>query len=438
MNVLFRDAAAWPVRGQYDVVVVGAGPGGFTAAVTAARLGLKTLVIERYGFPGGVGTHGCCTHLMGFGAQGRQIVGGVADELVRMLDAMGQARFMLVPSRQPEARPIGDRPLNDNICFTIEGMRVGCNRMLEQAGVERLYYTSLVGAVVEGDRVTAAAIDNADGPGLVKAKVFIDATGDANLVWRAGGEVREAPTEESMTKTILLRMGGVRNFNRDVVGPRYEKLYKEGRAPFDNQDHFMGLAQVNPGEVLLNFTLTPGNALDAADLTRMDIELREQCLLAAEWFRNHFSEFAESFLVDTAIHVGVRVGRNMVGVETIMEKDIDEGTPVEEPVSLGSRNLGGHGLKKFSDDWARSYPGVRGIPMKALAHGRLQNVLAAGRCISAEHRTLSSFRLMARCMAIGQAAGTMASEAVSSGCAVQEIEYGAVRPVLERQGAILE
>lgn len=439
MDYLFQSAAVWPVVGEYDVAVVGAGPGGLGAAVAASRLGARTVVVERYGFPGGVATTACCPYLMGFAVGGRQIVGGVADELVRELDAMGQGRFTTHPTRLPETRPIGSRPLLENVQTSVEGVRVAANRLLERAGVIRCYYTSVIGAVVgDGSTVSAIAVDNAGGPALLKARVFIDATGDANLVWRAGGEVCEASVEDSMTKTMLVRVGGVVDFNREVVAKRYRELFEAGLGPFPNQDQFMGMALLNPGEVLLNFPLVIGNALSAAELTRMDIELREQAFLTVNWFRESFPEFSECFLMDTGVGVGVRAGRCIVGRETITCRDLDEGTDVAEPVALATRSYGGHGLKRFSEGWAKSNSGLRGIPLGTLLCAQLGNVVAAGRAISAEPRAISSFRLMSRCTAIGQAAGVVSALAAREGTVPVEVGYGSVRDALLAQGAMLE
>ena len=435
---VFSPAAQWPCRGEHDVVVVGAGPGGLGAAIAASRLGARTLLVERYGFPGGVAATACCPFLMGFAAHGRQVVAGVADELVRELDRMGEARFTTYPDRVPDPVPIGSRPLLENVLTSVEGVRVAANRLLARDGVERLYYTSLIGALVDDGRIRALGIDNADGPGLLRASVFVDATGDANLVWRAGGAVRCAAPEEAMTKTMLVRVGGVVDFRRSQAAAQYEEAFRAGRAPFPNQDRFMAMALLNPGEVLLNFPLVIGDALNAADLTRMDGELREQVVTTVDWFRRHINGFEQAYLLDTGVGVGVRAGRGIVGRETITAADLDHGTPVAEPVALGVRGYGGHGLRSFTDGWAKGNPGLRGIPFACLVPAGLDNVLVAGRAISAEPRVLTSIRLMARCAAIGQAAGVAAALAAAGAATVPKVEYAAVREVLLAQGAILE
>lgn len=434
---VFQPASDWRVIGEYDVVVIGAGPGGIGAAVAAADAGANTLIVDKRGFAGGVATGCCCPYLMGFAAEGRQIVAGVADRLVRELDHMGQAAFRTDPHATPERQPIGDRPLLANVVTSIEGIRLAANRLLDRCGVTRLYYTSLLSASVERERLGAAALDRADGPGLVLSKCFVDATGDANLVWRAGGQVREAPVQDAMTKTILIRVGGVSEFDRIAVGEAFKRLVEQDRVPLKEQNNFMGFALLNPGEVLLNFTLTAGNGLSSAELTRMDTELREQVPTTIEWFRAEIPGFAECYLLDTAVEVGVRAGRSIVGIETITQDAVDADAPVAEPIALGTRSYGGHGLEKFRSPWAKQQRGVRGIPWRALLPVSFGNVAAAGRAISCEPRVIDTFRLMARCTAIGQAAGVTAALAARRNSSCLDVGYAAVREELLRQGAIL-
>ena len=434
---IFRPASEWPTIAEYDVAVIGAGPGGIGAAIAAADVGASTVIVEKYGFPGGVATMSCCPYLMGFAAEGRQIVGGVADCLVRELDKIGQAAFRMDPHAVPERKPIGDQPLLTNVVTSVEGVRLAANRLLASSGVARLYYTSMIGADVDGDRVAAVAVDRADGPGLIRAKCVVDATGNANLVWRAGGDVREAPVQDSMTKTILIRVGGAPDFDRVAIGETFKRLVEQSRVPLKEQTQFMGLALLNPGEALLNFTLVPGNGLSSEELTRMDVELREQIPLAVEWFRAEIPGFSDCFLVDSAVGVGVRAGRGMVGLETITQEAVDNDIPVAEPVALGTRGYGGHGLKEFRSAWAKQQPGIRPIPWKALLSASFGNVAAAGRAISCEPRVIDTFRLMSRCMAIGQAAGISAALAAQRGTSILDVGYDAVRDELLKQGAIL-
>jgi hypothetical protein len=434
---VFSSAENFPVRGGYDVVVVGAGPGGFSAAIAAARAGMKTLLIERYGFPGGVATTCCCPYLMGYSVGARQIIGGIGDELVRRLDKMGEARIKFPGTGLIDPAPIGDRRL-DNVVISIEGMRIVVNRLLAESGAETLFYTSMIGAMREGNRIGSIVVDNIDGLGLIKAKVFIDATANAELAFRAGFDTVTAPAEDAMTKTILIRLGNVNNFKRDLVVETFNKLFEAGKVPYKNQDNFMGGPLLHPGEFILNFTLTIGDALSARDMTRMDGELREQILVTVDWYRKNIPGFENCFLMDSAVHVGVRASRNIVGLETITCQGIDDNVILPKPVSLGRRGYGGHGLKSFTDGKAKSYADAYPIPLGALIPAGAENLLASGRAISAEAGALSCFRLMSNCCAIGQGAGVVAAVAAEENCPVAAANYDRIRERLLAGKAILD
>lgn len=434
MNPIFTASEHWPVAGEYDVIVVGAGPAGIAAACAAGRLSARTLIVERSGSPGGVATNCCCPFLMGMGYGGKQTIGGIADELVRELDRRGAARFLVRPASVPETEPIGDRPLNDDVAISMEALRLAANALLARSGVQRLYYASLLGAVAEGDRLRAVAVDRVEGPALYRAAAFVDATGDADLTFRAGGDVRRYSVEESMTKTILIRVGGVEGFHRPTVEEAYDRLYASGQAPLAAQDVFMGVGLLNPGEVSLNFTLAAGEGVDSADLTRMDQELREQADAAVAWFRAHVPGFGRCFLVDTAHRVGVRAGRGIVGRRTITPESLAADTPEPEPVALGTRSYGYHYLNAVVAPWRCTTPGLKGIPWQALLPVSFANVTAGGRAISADPRVVDTFRLMARCLATGQAAGVTAALLSRS----PVVSYEQVRAALLAQGAILE
>ncbi len=430
------DPAKLPLRGEYDVVVLGAGPGGFAAAVASARLGARTLIVERAGYPGGMATGGCCPNLMGFAVDGRQVVRGIGDELVRLLDRQGAARLR-APGAVCEREPIGDRPLLSYVLIDPQAARVAINRMLDDAGAHRLYYTSLVAPVRQGRSITAAVIDNVEGPALVRARAFIDATGDAQLAWRAGASVQEGTPEQTMTKTILCTVAGVKGFDNEAINARFRALHAAGDTPFPHQDRCMGMELLHPGHVSLNLTLIAGDARSADDLTRMDGELREQVLRGVAWYREKFPEFAECYLVDAAAWVGVRASRAILGRQTITVESIEKGIETDEPVTYGQRYCGDHYLTQFCAPWMRHGKAPLAVPFDAIKPADLANVLAAGRAISVQPQAVTSIRLMATCMATGQAAGTAAALASRDGIAPVDVPYAALRESLLAQNAIV-
>lgn len=435
-----------PVLGEFDVAVAGAGPAGVAAAVSSARLGARTILIESAGYPGGTAVHANVPHIMGFARNERQIVAGFAEEFARRLAASGQAEV-------GDHRRLDDGPITESVWTSIHAIRRTANQFVQEARVIPLYYAKVIGAVTDpaeakepaaresegvDRRITALIVDRVEGPALVKAHSVVDATGDAVVTHRAGGKTRAADPEEAMTKTMIITLGGVRDFNRDSVAERFDRLVESGEVPLPEQTYFMGRSTMNPGEVSLNFTLTAGNALSSAELTRMDMELREQIDLTVDWFRRRFEEFAEAYLVDSAVQVGVRSGRVIVGRETITQADIDEDTPVAEPVGFGVRYYGDHGIHSFRSPWAKKHDAPRAIPWRALLSESFCNAAAAGRCISVEPRVVTCVRLIAQCMATGQAAGVTAALAAEKGTSLEEVGYEMVRSFLLDHRAILE
>lgn len=171
----------------------------------------------------------------------------------------------------------------------------------------------------------------------------------------------------------------------------------------------------------------------------MDIEMREQIYRAIEWFRREMPGFSKCYVVDTASGVGIRNGRNMVGVETMTRDEIDSNLPVPEPIALARRSYGktNHHRKDANLESA-NLPGAHPIPWKTLISKSFSNVLAAGRCISSEVPVVNSFRLMPICIAIGQAAGITAALSARDGKDAVEVDYAALRKGLLESGAILE
>jgi hypothetical protein len=338
----------------------------------------------------------------------------------------------------PDYLSMDDRSLSSDVIVTDHGMRVHANRMMQTAGVHLQYYTSAIGAVTEGNRIVAVALDCVEGPRLLRAKQFVDATGDAHLVYRAGGECIEAPPEQTMTKTLLFDVGGVREFNRAESRARYLELFEKGLAPFEAQDRFMAIKCIEPEMVHLNFTLTAGNGLESDELTTMDVELREQISTGVAWFRKNMPRFSDCFLVRSAHIVGLRGGRCGVGLETVSVEAVDADAPVPEPVAVNKRRYGGHSLKSFVPPWHQSHHGTRQVPWRTLLSKSFSNLALAGRSISADPRVLDTFRLMAPCVAVGEAAGTTAALAARAGSSLVDVGYAPVRDALVAGGAIIE
>jgi hypothetical protein len=402
-------------------------------------MGLKTIIVEKYGSPGGVATLSNVPYYMGFGAEGQQIAAGLAEEIIRELDSMGAASVVNDAVPIPEYKPVGDRKLTGHVLSSADQLRLVINRMLERAGVARLYYTSLIGAAVSEGAVQAAAVDCMEGPGLIKAKAFVDCTGDAQLVYRAGGAVREYTEEESMHKSIFFDLGGVTQYDVQENKKLYKELFAQGKTPPGLLDYFACLQKLEPGMVKMCLTKAVGQALTSGEMTRMEIEMREQIPQIVDFLRREMPGFAQCYVVHTGIHLGVRASRGIVGLETLKRQDIDEKRPVAEPIAVITRTYGSHSVKKaFIPEWRTVQSGFYSIPWKTIMPEGLRNVVAGGRAISVEPELLDVLRLAPRCMSIGQAAGVTAALAAMRGVDVAQLPYSEVRSRLLELNVIVD
>ena len=427
----------WKENGRYDAAVVGAGPAGVGAAIAAARKGLRVALIESYGFAGGVGTKSCVPLYYGFGIDGKQSTAGLSEEFIRRMDDVGAASFIAAKDcAYPEFRPIAGRPLTAKIQLHPETMKLMYRRMLDEAKVECIFYAQMVDAVTEGDRIIALLVNFLEGPGLVYADTFIDCTGDALMFRQAGAQVNKYAEEDGMHKSMFFFVGGVTPFDHDYNSKLYREAYDAGRLPEKVWQHFGYSLSLNPGVVNIAVCYDEGDALDSRDMSRMDGELRENVFAIMKFLREEMPGFSHCYLLETASHVGVRVGQGIAGMDSVSEELVAAGLATDSPVVLINRTYGAHanGRKTFMAAWSKSSGGFSAVPMGALVSPSLSNALAAGRCISASPRTAATFRMMNTCMTLGEAAGLMAS----FGGDMRALKYDRLRPELDKAGFILE
>lgn len=438
---LMMESGAWKEAGHYELAVIGAGPAGIGAAIAAARQGMKVALIESYGFAGGVGTKSCVPLYFGFGIDGQQSTAGLSDEFIRRMDEVGAASLILNDGcAMPEFAPIGGRALTAKVQLHPETMKLMYRRMLQEAGVECLFYAHMVDAAVEDGCILSLLLGCLEGPVRVSADYFIDATGDAHLFSAAGAPVRKYSQDESMHKSMFFFVGGVTPFDHTYNCELYARAYQEGRLPENVWDHFGYSVQLNPGVVQIAVCYGTGDALDSRDMTRMDLKLRETVFVILDFLRAEMPGFRGCYLLDTGAHIGVRAGRGIVGAETFTEEMVASGTDaIAEPVALVRRSYGAHSNDKsrFMSNWSQDLRGMSAVPMRTLFTSALENALTAGRCLSAEGRVVGTFRMMNTCMTTGEAAGLMAALAARRGTAVQQVAYGDLRPLMDASGFIL-
>ena len=419
-----------------DVLVVGGGSAGCAAAVTAGRLGARTLLIESGGFLGGTGARVLDT-FYGFyapGQDGKRVVGGVGWEVCERLTAAGMA------FERPNTYGAGT-----GVTYEPEALKVVWDDLVATSGADLLLYGLLTGVIDDGGRTVGAVVETRAGPRVVDASVVIDATGDGEVAWRAGAAL-ERPAEERAAQpcTATFRLGGVADqpaptaeLHRLMAEAKRDGTYDLPRV--EGSSHVTCL----PGVRHTNLTRVVGyDTTDPWELTAAELEGRRQVQEYARFLAEQVPGYEDAYLIQVSTRLGIRESRRLVGVhvldrgDVLAARDFDDaiarcGAPIEDHAAGEATRweyVGGG-----SEPTGRTY----GIPYRCLLPREVDGLLVAGRCLSASHDVHASVRSMGQCMAMGQAAGAAAVLAVDAGVAPRDVDAGRLRYDLGDQGALL-
>lgn len=424
-----------PVVGEYDAVVCGGGPAGWVAAVSAARAGLRTALVERYGFLGGAATAGYVVPISGFFFRGKQVVGGIAWEFVQRMQALGAAL--------PEM-PKGHISVNPEFYKLVAG------QMAEEAGVDLYTNAYLSGVQTDGRAVTHVIIESKNGSEALAGRCFIDATGDGDLCHMAG--VPMLPSAQQQPLSLCFVLGGV-----DATTPLLRDCIhhngKDGRASCNGEIHAALLELAGRGEapqfggpwfntlltgdsLAVNLTRTEADATDRGALTLAEAKLRGEMFALVDLLRERYPEFARCEIVASGVNAGVRETRRIRGVYTVTLADFLEGRQFACPAAHAAHPIDLHDPKSAAQ---KVIPLERDayVPHEAMVAREVDNLIAAGRCISAEPAPYASIRVQATVMSLGEAAGVMAAQYCAGGAPVWALDAAALRARMDARGFVM-
>jgi len=294
------------------------------------------------------------------------------------------------------------------VSFDPEILKRVALEMLYEAGVDITLHTVFSDALTEGRNVTAIVAESKSGRQAIQGKIYVDATGDGDLAARAGAryEKVEKVGGRMMRMTLMYRVVGV-----PEPGPGERRLWINGITSFWGP------------------RVSEVDGTDVADLTRAEIEAR---IALEEHLKNLRKRFPGATLVETATTIGVRETRRILGLYTITEEDVLTGRPQPDSIAVSSNPVPGYyGKRRFLDHLGFE------IPYRSLVPADLDNVLLAGRCISASQPAFQSARSMAPNMAISQASGTAAAMCAAAGCRPADLDVNALQRELEEDGALV-
>ena len=423
------------MRDRYDVVVVGAGSAGSTAAIAAARLGAGTLLVDRLGFMGGTSTAVLDTFYAFYtpGERPRRVAGGIGWEVARRLTADGAA------FERPNTYGAGT-----GVTYDAEALKVHWERLAEDAGVDLLLHTWATGVAVADGRLAAVRLWNKGGERWVEAAAFVDASGDADVCAMAGVP-HDAPSDGQTVQSLstLFKVANVDTIRAGAI-PKTElwELMAEAAASGAYRlPRIEGSWHRTPheGVVLVHMTRVPNvDATDPEQLTAAEIDGRRQVQEYHRFLRDRVPGFERAVIVATSPAIGVRESRRVHGDYRLTREDVLAGRRIDDEIALCGAPIEDHGAGGNTAWQHVAGDGVYGIPYRTLLPKGVEGLLVAGRCFSATHDAHASARSMATCMAMGQAAGTAAVFAAAGGTTPRAVPADALRERLVLDGAILE
>ncbi len=432
-----------PLLASADVVVVGSGSAGSSAAIAAARTGAATLLVEKLPFLGGSSTAVLDT-FYGFrtpGSRARKVVGGVPDDVVAALRRMG---------------PVVERPntygAGLGITYMPEHLKVAWETLALDAGVRVLLHSFLQAVEVRDGRATGLVVATKAGLARIEGRVFIDASGDADLCHHAGfgyetaGELDPAQTLTTTFKVVNVEM----TRRRTITTARLHELMGEAAdsGAYDlprreGSDHITTVEGMTATVMtrLESVRRVDGRIVNPTDpwlLSELEMAGRRQALEYVRFLVDRVPGYEHAALAGLSVQVGVRETRRVHGDARLTRDDVLGARRFPDEIGLCGAPIEDH---RGGPDtrWAYLPDGeVVGIPWRTLLVRDAANVLVAGRCFSATHDAHASVRSMGQCMAMGQAAGTGAALAVAAGRDPRDLDPDRLRARLHADGALLE
>lgn len=444
-----------PEGKRASLVVCGGGFAGFAAAYSAARQGVKTLLIERNGCLGGTGTQGLVNHILGERLYQpdntyKTCIQGLFSELERrLLAADGGLDVDRIDLSLPPHGWYGG--LGVGLIFDHEKMKLLLEEMLREVGAELLYYTDIIDVVREKNRIAGVIVHNKSGLSLIRGDRFIDATGDGDVAALAGCAFEKGDEEGGMApaslemhvenvdyEQLIAYMRKTRDLRfRNLVGP----LREQGIWNFP-YEIFISVMLTRKDVFMINTIRQVGvDGTDAGSLTAGTIDGRRENFELLTVMREHFPGFRNASIRQIAPVIGIRETRRIVCEYMLSVQDLIDGITFPDSIAVSGYGWDLPHPKRPSDQpmlGQKRKSEFTELPYRCLIPKGVDNLLVAGRCIGVERDVSGIMRVMGPCIAMGEAAGIAAALSLSDGCPFREVDTRKLRAEIISHGGIAD
>ncbi|MHA1884161.1 MAG: FAD-dependent oxidoreductase [Promethearchaeota archaeon] len=450
-----------PVLGETEVLVIGGGPAGVSASIAAAREGVDTMLVERYGSLGGVITQSMIGTISWYRYAKTVDAGGIHREFEKRAKEMGATINIFGNVKNKEMRAtlekeglIVDGEPTYEVLDT-EIFKFLIDYMVQEAGVKPLLHCYVTDVIMEENSITGVITESKSGRQAILAKRVIDATGDADVAFHAGAPFRKSPKNELMEVTVNYGCSGINigkflmyvylnpgkigdwgetqdedAFSTYLVEP-FNKAKEAGEIPKDVTIESYWTNYTDAGEIssFNGIHMTDIDPIDVWDLTKAEIEGRKRVLMAVNALKKYTPGFKNARLRSIGSSLGVRESRKILGEYDITEYDVRNQARFEDSVGICPEFIDGYGIA-IMPITGRYFQ----VPYRIMVPQKVENLLVAGRCVAGDKISHAATRQLCCCTVTGQGAGVAAAISIKNQKTCRDVDISMVQETLERQG----